>query len=398
MGNKLLNLKIKNFRSFFNEQTVSFNSNLNTNVSAIYGPNASGKTNIARALSFIKWFILNSTDVKVLKIPFEPFMLRNDNDLPCELEIEFKNHDKSFRYGFSYKLDEIIEEHLIETTTQKDKVIFIRDHQTIINSATASKFGFTDNLMKSTLKTSLLITKKRPDNNQYSNAVFDFISNFNIVTCDDKALRGLSIKLLKDNANLKDKVVKYLQDADFGVRDLLIDDVEIPDDLIQNSPLNDVLKKQLRDSGKFVSISSKHYVRDKNRTKVGVAIFSFEDQESAGTNTMLDIATLITYSIEKGAPLYIDEFGSHLHSDLCRFIIEKFRSDDGKNAQIIVNTHDTSLMNFFKREEIIFTQKNQAEESLITRLSEMSPRITDNFEKRYRDGLYGAKPFIKEVK
>ena len=113
---------------------------------------------------------------------------------------------------------------------------------------------------------------------------------------------------------------------------------------------------------------------------------------------MLDIATLITYSIEKGAPLYIDEFGSHLHSDLCRFIIEKFRSDDGKNAQIIVNTHDTSLMNFFKLEEIIFTQKNQAEESLITRLSEMSPRITDNFEKRYRDGLYGAKPFIKEVK
>ena len=140
---------------------------------------------------------------------------------------------------------------------------------------------------------------------------------------------------------------------------------------------------------------TKHSVRDNNEKIVDTVSFSIDNQESAGTNVIFDLSALIIDSIEKKSPLYIDELGSHLHPDICKYILEKFRKND--NAQLILNTHNTSLMNELKREEIVFIDKNQAEESIITPLAKMSPREHESFEKRYRQGFYGSKPFIKEI-
>ena len=87
--NKLLSLKITNFCSFYDKQTLVFDHKNNSNITAIYGPNASGKSNTAKALSFIKYFIINSADAKNINIPYEPFQLIQDNLKPTSFEIEF---------------------------------------------------------------------------------------------------------------------------------------------------------------------------------------------------------------------------------------------------------------------------------------------------------------------
>lgn len=385
---KLESFKITNFRSFLSEQTLDFKK---TNTTAIYGPNASGKSNTARALAFTKWFILNSARAEIIRIPFEPFLLRSNNSKPTSIEIEFKSNSKIFRYNFTFNADEIISEKLVDLTSQKEKTIFNRNYQNIENSVTAKKFGFTENLLNKTRKTSLLITKAREDNNIYANMVFDFVLHFNVITCGTPELRQISVDLLKQNPNLKQKVLNFLRSADLWIRDINIDEVDTPDDVIKNLPFTDDFKKNFQ---KAISITTAHSIRDENNKIIGFSQFSLDEQESAGTRIIFDLSTLIIYSLEQNASLYIDEFGLHLHPDICQFILRQFKKK--LTSQLLLNTHDESLMSSLAREDIIFIDKNQAEESLITPLSDLSPRANDPFEKHYRKGLYSARPFIRE--
>lgn len=387
---KLNSFKIANFRSFFDEQKLNFEK---TNITAIYGSNASGKSNTARALNFMKWFVFNSAKAEIVKIPFEPFLLRSDNDLPSAIEIEFQNHDRSFRYSFSFNADEIVSEDLIELTSQKEKVIFKRRRQNIDNIATARKIGFTDNLLKKTRKTTLLVTKAREDNNSYANLIFDFLSHFNVITCGTPELRQISVDLLAHDSTMKNKVLDFLRSADFWIRDIKVDEIDTPDEVIKNLPFTEDFKKNFQ---KSVSITTTHSIRDKNSRIVSSAQFSLDSQESAGTGVIFDLSALIIHTLEQKSSLYIDEFGLHLHPDICHYILQQFKNNAG--SQLILNTHDGSLMDYLAREDIAFVDKNQAEESYITPLTNLSPRTNDPFEKHYRKGLYGARPIIKGLK
>lgn len=387
---KMNSFKVANFRSFLSEQKLDFNK---TNFTAIYGSNASGKSNTARAMDFMKWFIFNSAKAEIVKIPFEPFSLRTDNILPTTIEAEFQVRDRFFRYSFSFNADEVMSEKLIELTSQKEKMVFFRNRQNIKNISTAKKFGFTEGLLNKTRKTTLLITKAREDNNEYANEIFEFLSHFNVITCGTPELRQISVKLLKNNPDMKVKILKFLRNADFWIRDIKIDEIDTPDDVIKNLPFTEDFKKNFQ---KSISITTTHSVRDMNDKIVGYTQFSLDGQESAGTSIIFDLSALIIYSLEQKSSLYIDEFGLHLHPDICYYILRQFKNNT--DAQLIMNTHDDSLMNYLAREDIVFVDKNQAEESYITPLVDLSPRANDPFEKHYRKGLYGARPMIKESK
>ena len=385
---KLNSIKVSNFRSFAKEQQIEFN----TNTTAIYGANASGKSNISRSLSFMFHWIKNSSAANFSKIPFEPFLLRKDNINPTSLEIEFLSDNKTLRYGFSFKSDRIISEKLVDLSSQKEKIIFNRIEQKIENSSTAKKHGFTKSLLEKTRQTTLLITKAREDNNPYANIVFDFIDRMGVFSPNNPELREASLNILNERPELKEKVLEFLKSADLWIRDFTIDEIDTPDEIIKNLPLIDELKNQFR---KSTLITTKHSVRGDKNEIVDYIQFSLDNQESTGTRIIFDLAPLIVASVEDGSPLYIDEFGIHLHPDICNYILKYFKNNQ---SQLIINTHDTSLMNNMSREEIVFIEKNQAEESLISRLSDYSPRKEAPIEKHYRGGLYGARPFLREIK
>jgi AAA15 family ATPase/GTPase len=127
--------------------------------------------------------------------------------------------------------------------------------------------------------------------------------------------------------------------------------------------------------------------------------FDLMNQESMGTRKFFEMAVPIIHALDTGGTLYIDEFGAYLHPTLANAIIALFKSDENdKGASLILNSHNTSIMDqtCLSREDIYLIEKNLSEESIITSLSQKAVRESEAFEKRYRHGLYGGVPIIRD--
>lgn len=398
---KLYRLSIKNYRSFYGKQVIDFRSGESVRcVSSIYGPNASGKTNIAKALNFMRFFIVNSTAANITEIPCEPFLLKKDSSLkPSEFEIEFTQDKRHFIYGFSVTKHSVQREYLREfaSTTKKARTIFDRKENGL--NPTSERYSFGKKLFESTLPSSLLITKARENNNEYANILFNLVTSINILFGEPTETMQWSVDQLRAKPALNNSVLNLLKNADLWIRAFNVENVQLPREFIHQLPVNEKLKNELLTSNSQpFSVKTVHAVRDKNQKIIGEQIFDLNVHESSGTQKFFELAAPIIDTLENGKILYIDEFGSQLHSDMCRFIVSLFKSSKNKNkAQLIINTHDTALMGQdgpLEREDILFVEKNYAEESVVKALSDKSARNDEAFEKRYRKGLYGAKPQI----
>lgn len=399
---QLLKFKLKNYRSFYDEQVIAFcEGDIARPVTAIYGPNASGKSNIMKALAFMRWFIINSTAANILEIPVEPFMLKEGFlERPSEFEVEFKNDGRHFIYGYAATRKEVSYEYLREYASSTKKsltTIFERENGKL--NPSAIKFNFGKKLNESTRSTSLLITKARENNNEYANAVFGWLDSINVLYGDPDETTSWSVSQMRGNSELTKDVLDLMKQADLWIRGFSIEDVDIPSELIHQLPFSDEIKRNiLSSSEKPSSIKTIHALRDVNQKIIGEQVFDMVANESNGTQRIFSLAAPIIDTLQNGKILFIDEFGTYLHPDMCNFLVALFKSDRNKfNAQLIVNTHDTSLMSEdgpLNRADVLFVEKNQVEETIISALSGKSARIDDKFEKRYRQGLYGAKPQI----
>ncbi len=399
---QLLRLKIKNYRSFNGMQEIDFRSRHETRkITAFYGPNASGKSNIVKALQFIQWFIINSNNTNLIKIPTEPFMLNAQSRLqPSEFEIEFKQDSRHFIYGFSVDADSVKTEYLSEfaSNTMKPRTIFKRTLGGL--NATAEKYKFGKKLFTDTRPTVLLITKARENNNEYSNLLFKWLTGINVLSGNPSETIQWTVDQLRAHPDMQKEVTDLLGEADLWIRSFNVENITLPLDVVKQLPLSEDTKSTLtQNSNNAFTIKTTHTIRDKNKKVVGEQVFDLATNESSGTRKFFELAAPIVDTLAHGKLLYLDEFGAYLHSDICIFIVSLFKSSRNKHgAQLIINTHDTALMRdaLLAREDIFFVEKNFSEESIITPLSDKSVRLGESFEKRYRQGLYGAKPQVIE--
>lgn len=397
----LLRLKVENFRSFYKEQDIVFGSlKAAQPVTAIYGPNAAGKSNIAYALQFIRDFIRNSTSASIIQIPYQPFLLKkNASQRPSAFEIEFVQRKRRFIYGFSATSIAVEREYLYEFASSVNKPLVIFDRVGNVLNLSAKKYGFGEKLIKGTLPSSLLITKARENNNEYANILFEWLTNLNILFGNNEETMSWSLNQLSRNPKLQEEVLSLLKKADMWIRSFNLEEAVFPLEIIQQLPFNEDVKQQLNSpERKSFSVKTVHAVRDEDQKIIEEQLLDLGSQESAGTQRFFQLAAPLIDTLSNGKVLYIDEFGSSLHADICYFIVSMFKSVQNLNkAQLIINTHDTSLMSkegLLERENILFVEKNYAEESVISPLVKKSVRHTESFEKRYRQGLYGAKPQI----
>lgn len=394
----LRSFAVSNFRSIKNTQKIMFND---SKVLAVYGSNASGKTNLARALQFMRWFISNSANAGISGVPYEPFRLNvNSRKAPSKFEIEFGSNEEIFLYKFSIDSKAVKSEELIDLSSSRPKIIFKRTADGLGENAV--KYGFGKQLFASTRENTLVITKAQENNNAYARKVFTMIESLRVITIGDGNLKGWAAEILKRNPHAHDRVLEYLRDADLWIRDFSIEELDMPEDLISALPFSDDEKQRIR-TNKLTSVKTKHAVRDDDGNIVDYDTFDMGDQESAGTNNFFDMIMPIIEAIDRSLVLYIDEFGSSLHPDLAQLIIKIFKNNKQSNAQLIVNTHDTSLMDnddLLSARDILFAEKNFAEESIFTALKEKRTyKSTDQgkLEKRYRTGMYGATPKINKT-
>ena len=398
----LIRFSFKNFKSFKDETLLDMeatslkeheynvfkNNDLSIlKVAAIYGANASGKTNVLQAFEFMRRKILISDDSNINYGPMNiySFMINSE---PISFEVEILIEKKKiYKYGFELLGDEIVSEWLYEKRINKFYNIFERNNNSI-NMKNDKKQKY-DNIDNKTLFLNLYskIDKENIDfknvYNWFLNTIFLDLGNPEF---EDYINKRISLKILNDK-NYKNELIKFINTFDFGIEDIKITPNKIEDIDVNN---------------KVIKVELVH--RTKNNELKALPL----ELESNGTRKMLHLFDFFMNSLKNGTVLFIDELDAKLHPLLTRYLINLFHNDKTNilNGQLIYSTHDTTNLNkdTFRRDEIWFTEKNKFGESELFSLSdyilEDSKKVRNDatYNKDYLTGRYGAIPVLQEFK
>ena len=386
---------VANFRSFNKEQRIIFNGD--SNVSAIFGPNGSGKTNLFLAILFYLNFIHSSTHYDGQNMKVERFLL-SDSKEPTETKFEmvFDNGDFEYTYGFCILNHKISNEYLQKRQFLGEEydTIFRRKS---IKTGRYAEYGFDTELLNKTRDDSLLLTKAWEDNNKEALTIFKCLDKFWLLAGAQPTHQ--TSKLIKESPEFKNEVLKFLKNADLYIQDIAVDQIRVPDEVINSLPLNDVFKSKM--NREAFDITTTHFIYDDNDGRVvGVKPMSLEYQESSGTRRMYELAYPIINSLKNGIALCIDEFELYLHPKECQAIIDLFndKHSNPKNAQLIITTHATQIMEYIGRNNLYLMGKNAKEETIIGKIPKSIRKEDKLIEKKYLMGTFGSLPRVGSFK
>lgn len=378
---------------------------------AIYGANASGKSNLAKALRFMKWFMINSSKEtqSTEKINVEPFRLSTETkDKPSFFEVVFLLNSQKYRYGFEVNQDRVVSEWLFYVPKVRETRIFEREDDTI----SSSKLYKADGIQQKTRHNSLFLSVSAQFNVEIAERILDWITNrLKIVSgLDDNGYKGYTSRCLIKDKNKKDAIFRLVKKLDLGIGELEIKEVGSRESLLEKaSELPEELKELVLkvvdvvlDSSseeKVASIRTLHRKFNEHGSPSGMEIFDLDSHESEGTQKIFAISGLLVDSLQEGKTLIIDEFDARLHPLISYAIVELFNSieTNPNNAQLIFMTHDTNLLSnkLFRRDQIWFVEKNRYSMTDLYSLAEYKKVRNDaSFETDYIKGRYGGIPYI----
>lgn len=391
-GMKLINFTIENFKSFLDKQTITFDLDCN-NVDIFVGPNNSGKSNIFQAIAFYKSFIQKSTAFESDKEQLEPFAFHIDSkDKPITLSAEMQTKKSVYVYEFSYQGSKVVDETLKRSAISEKKVFKTIFSRPSMDKNRYADFGFDSKLLRSTRDDALVLTKAFENNNKYALEIFDWLSHLRFVS-GSPSKRDTARKISEDE-EFKGKVLDLLRRADLCIQDLESVKSSLPDEFIDQLPVYKAIRSKLDRT--TYEVRTTHMVYDNNGKVVGTKTMSL-NSESTGTRRIFELAYPILDTLESGNILYIDEFETHLHPKECEFLIELFKSEEeNKNkAQLIINTHNSQLIDLVGRDSVHLAGKNKQEQTVIGSISKKIRADDQSLEKKYYKGLFGAVPNIQ---
>jgi AAA15 family ATPase/GTPase len=435
--NMLIDFSIQNYASFNTVQTFSMNASTSTKEdfnqqcvkdinafgigsvlksAAIFGANASGKSNLTEGLATFKRIILNSLDSvgeQTLDSAI-PFLLKeNHYDVPTEFEVTFLANGKMYRYGLSIVEDIISEEWLYWTSSSRETLLFHRDKQTVeFNQRSFSeaklfvkKQGDVWHIEKTKPFIPFLSVLAQFDGEK-SVAVTDWFAKLHIVSgLSDAGLKSFTLDLFEENLEFKAWALQILRALQ--IEDLRISEIErgfpIPDKSKQSSDaqLDEVVDKLAGYFSKKKIIEKVIEVVkvDKDTGKPFTLPLSLE---SEGTRKLIYLLGPLYDVITNDEILVVDEFDNKFHSLLCKFIIELYHQANSGASQLLLTCHDTNLLNneLFRRDQIWFVEKNPQNESEIYSLVEYKEHYTrkdGSYSKDYLLGKYGAIPLFGSI-
>lgn len=345
-------------------------------VAAIYGANASGKSNLYTAMHYFQRIIaesLNNIDdtyMTAIEKYYEPYRFEKKEE-NSEFQMINIIDDYEYKYGFEYNDHCIVMEWLYRKNLKSNRTItiFERTSENVEFGASVRKECdvYKEQIPAETLALSFFNKLKMKTSiftKVYSGIMDIFVvpSDF----CDDPRLLGNFLPGIIDDE--KEKLLKFLSAIDTGIKDIFYDDSE-----------------------KDVRFFTVHRGKDDNAYPLSLFF------ESEGTIKSIMLYIFARTAILKDRTLFIDELNIKLHPLLLKFIVDLFYEDTSK-AQLIYTTHDTTLMDkrFFRRDQIWFVQKDKYGYSELVALSDFKVRSDASFEKDYLAGVYGGIPNLKE--
>ncbi|MDE6946663.1 MAG: ATP-binding protein [Anaeroplasmataceae bacterium] len=413
----LLQFNFKNYKSFRDDTTLDLTATkisefdkhiIKTGgeqvlpIAAIFGANASGKSNVIEAFRYMHEYVMDSLNYggdtsKKEKDGFvkpTPFLFDNDTkDAESVFEVYFidfsDSKEKTYNYGFSIDTVGVVEEWLnVKSKTAKEASrIFYRNR----NTGELDLTGFTnkvkDNLIIALEKETLLVSlgaKLKVDKLKF---VRDWFMNNEFANfgqpVENFFLSQLISEDFAEDENVRKKVLKYLSSFDESIVDFKVETIrgeKEEDDRIKIFAVH-----QMVDGTGFASIPLQH--------------------ESAGTLKMFALYPWVEEVLSIGGILVIDELNAKLHPLLVRVFSQTFLNKElnPNNAQLIFTTHDSWQLNanLLRRDEIWFTEKQANGISQLYSLADfvdedgVKIRKDENYEKNYLLGKYGAIPTLK---
>lgn len=366
---------------------------------AIYGANASGKSNLAKALGFMRWFMINSSKEtqSTEKIGVERFKLSTETEeKPSFFEIVFLMNGKRYRYGFEATRDKVVSEWLFYVPKSRETKLFERK----LDNISVSKTYKADGIQQKTRHNALFLSVSAQFNVKLAEKILDWLTNrVKLVSgLDDRGYRKYTVNCLMNNKN-KNEIIQLLKKLDLGFADVKVEESEVTVDSLPNE-LPDEIKNFILKNGetKATSIQTMHQKFDEKGNSVSIALFNLDEQESEGTQKVFALAGPLVNTLKDGKVLIIDEFDARIHPLISRAIVELFNSNETNpsNAQLIFMTHDTNLLSnkLFRRDQIWFVEKNRYGATDLYSLAEYKVRNDASFESDYIKGRYGAIPYI----
>ena len=418
----LVGFTFENFASFYNNtefaMTVSKSDNrykeLNTfntphgellKSCLMYGANGSGKTNFINALSFMKSVVTSELDVQTKIISSINYFLFNKSskEKPIKFSISFIVDDVLYDYGFSI-LDNKITSEYLDKKVQRTTNVFTRSGSGFETIKLNTKdFKNVEHVIKNTREDVLFLSWANFCNNEMAMKIYKWFDDIQIFDADDTSqLLSVTVDYMEQNDNGKEEIINLMHNVGINIEDmeLEIKDLEITEFLMS------ALKKSYKEKFKSmkprgVDLKVKQKVYDENWENFEMADFGFE-LESAGTRKLFEIAGPIISAINNGSVVLIDEIDARLHPALVRHLVMMFSSisQNPKNAQLVCNTHDVTLLDEdIRRDQICFLEKNEYGVSDLYCLCDFTGvRKDSKILKQYLLGAYGALPNIKGSK
>ncbi len=405
----LLEFSVTNFRSIKEKQTLSLlktNKNelpnnfttvtLSTgktldvlNSAVIYGANASGKSNLVLALTTMLTIVGSSFNYKQNEsIPGVESFAFTSNGV-SEFEIDFIN-DKGVRfvYGFSATQEKFIDEWLYQYPKGRPQILISRDNTSTWGEMNALK-GSKKLLKDSTKEVSLFLSTAYQFNNEQLSSVLQDIFTLKTTIVDFQDPH-FTIAQVEEN-NKKQSVLDFLNNADIGIEDIIIESHEVNVDNVPEMARMIVEVDGIQQKPKY--IETKIHIVHTDGIRFDL------HQESSGTQKLFFLIGVWLDVIEKGYTLILDELQNSLHPKLVEHLITMFHDSkvNNKGAQLIFVTHETSLLSqeIFRRDQVWFCEKENNATELFS-LADFSVRKgAENVEKFYLSGRYGAVPYLR---
>ena len=415
----LIMFRVKNFASFKDEvildmRAISYKDMKNhvletgknkvVKTLALYGKNASGKSNLISALYYFESFVYNQffdagnrddeVDLgdRMPNVKRSTFKLGEEVNDDSEFEILFSHNDKTYQYGFvihdiSDEKKYIIKE---EWLLVDDKMVFDRQQD---STSFGKKY---ENELKN-------IDKQRQD--RLYIGVLDYFAEGEV----KKIVDGFK-------AYLKHKFNVHFELILEGSVKGLVSGVSFSKRIVEDEEYRKIIEKFIRVAdvgivGLSIEENMDEKTKERNPYKVKTIhnVYNDKDEiireekfelnmESSGTNRYFSFIQYVLDIIEDGGVFIVDELSARLHPILTKFIVDLFQGKRNKEAQLIFTTHDVSLMNRnqFRRDEIAFVEKNKKGESTLYTLADIKARSDASFAKDYMAGKYGAIPVLSD--
>lgn len=380
------------------QENLIRNNNENYLKSAvIYGANASGKSNLLKAINIVVIMMRNSNNMQPgMKLPITPFKFDNEfTTKPSSFEIIMVINNIKYVYGFVADSNKIYEEYLYYYPNGRETEIFDR---TEINKY---HYTSTENKLKDivskNMENKFLLATATTWNYEKTKPVFEFITNGINILFEYEHLKPKSFNEYYNDKDgeLKRFSLNILNEAEINIDGYTVSNIEMTEEQLSIIPpeLRNFLTKGIKG---FNVTTSHNIIDDKGNSKSMNLDF---EEESLGTQNMFILNPILLHVLKEGELLIVDELDKSLHPFLVKYIVKVFNSEKyNKNgAQLIFNTHDTNLLslNLFRRDQIWFTEKDYKKGTTdLYPLDDFPVRKTENIQKGYLNGRYGAIPFI----